>query len=160
MLPSDYQDFLVAVVTASASFIGLLFVAVSFITDTQGKSSKKLAKENITAEGAYIALLDLFFVSLVALVPKTSIGHIMAIMALLGLTSFFRMVKTGKESGLRRGILGVSTVVYAVQLIYGLYVIEHSHKLINSSIFLTIIFMLFATALARAWELTGINEHK
>jgi len=160
MVPADYKDFLVAVVTASASFIGLLFVAVSFITDTNGKNTKTLAKETSTAEGAYTALVNLFFVSLLALTPHAEIGHVMAIMGFLGLVVAFRMVRKGRKNGLTRGILGISTAIYLLEFIFGIHVILNGNNLLNTSIFLTIVLALFATALVRAWELTGIHEHK
>jgi hypothetical protein len=160
MVPADYQDFLVAVVTASASFIGLLFVAVSLVTDTNGKSPKRLAKENAIAEGSYTGLINLFFVSLFALTPHAEIGHVMAIMGLLGLAATASLFYKGRKNGLMRGIMGISTVVYLLELIFGIHVILNGNKLLNTSIFLTIVFSLFATALARAWELTGIREHQ
>lgn len=47
VLPAGYIDFFVAVLTASASFIGLLFVARTLITDKNGKSKKQITAGNI-----------------------------------------------------------------------------------------------------------------
>ena len=110
------------------------------------------------AEGSYIALLDLFFLSLVALIPNTQLGYIMIVMGSLGVFNSVRLVKVGLRNGVNRGILGISTVVYIVQIIYGIFMLAHSNHLVNTTIFLTIIFTLFGTALGRAWELTGIRN--
>jgi hypothetical protein len=158
MVPADYKDFMMAIVTASASFIGLLFVAMSFIIDRNGKSEKKLAHENNMAAGSYVALIDLFFVALVALLPNTEIGHVMAIMGILGLGASYRSLKMGLKSGASWGTFATSVVVYFIQIIYGVYIIYHSHKLLNSTIFVAMVIFLFASALGRAWELTGIRE--
>ena len=159
MLPADYTDFFVAVLTASASFIGLLFVAMTLITDKSGKSKKQITTENILAEGSYIALLDLFFVSLVALIPHAKIGIVMLLMGLLGISNAFRLAKVGLRDGVSRGILGISSITYAVQVIYGIFILFNQDHVINTSLLLAIIFILFGSALGRAWELTGIPNH-
>jgi len=159
MVPADYKDFLIAVVTAAASFIGLLFVAMTLIIDKSGKTKKQVTAENILAEGSYIALLDLFFVSLVALIPHTNLGYIMIIMGILGVGNSGRLLRAGMRDGVSRGILGISTVVYVVQIVYGIFMLAHSNHAINSALFLIIVFTLFSSALGRAWELTGVSSH-
>lgn len=155
MVPADYKDFFVAVVTASASFIGLLFVAMPLITDRSGKSRQQIAAENIMAEGSYISLLNLFFVSLAALIPHARIGYVMIVMGLLGVFNSIRLAKAGQRDGLSRSILGISSASYAVQVIYGVVILHD--VIINMSMLLVIIFLLFGSALGRAWELTGIR---
>jgi hypothetical protein len=160
MIPADYKDFLMAIVTASASFIGLLFVAMTFIMDKSGKSQKQLVRENMLSEGSYIALVDLFFVALVGLIPNTEVGHVTAIMGLIGINSSYRQVRAGLKSGVSWGTFAMSTAIYLSQIAYGVYIILHENKPINETIFLTTVIVLFASALGRAWELTGINEAK
>ena len=158
MVPSDYKDFLVAVVTSSATFIGLLFVAMTLITDKRSKSRKQVVTEKIMAEASYIALLNLFFVSIVALLPDTQLSYIMIIMGVIGLNNSLRLFRSGLRDGVSGGILGISTLIYAVQLVYGIYLLTHSSQSINETIFLIVIFTLFGSGLGRAWELTGIHN--
>lgn len=158
MLPNDYTDFLVAVVTASASFIGLLFVAMTLTTDNTNKSKKQITTEKIMAEGSYIALLDLFFVSLVGLLPNAHIGYPMLIMGMLGISNSYRLSKVGLRDDVSRGLLGASTITYVAQFIYGIYIVSHHDHVINTSIFLAIVLILFGSALGRARELTGIHN--
>jgi hypothetical protein len=158
MIPNDYRDFFMAVVTSSASFIGLLFVAMSFIMDQSGKDKKQLARESMLSIGSYIALINLFIIALVALLPNTSIGHVMAIMGFIGLTNSTQLVRAGLKTGASRGTFGTSTLIYLAELIYGIYIIYHSHKVINETIFVTMVIVLFSSALGRAWELTGIRR--
>lgn len=157
MVPEADKDFLIAVVTAAASFIGLLFVAMTLIMDKSGKSKKQITTENIMAEGSYIALLDIFFVSLVALAPKAQLGYVMIIMGMLGVLNSARLVKAGFNDGVSRGILGISTVVYVFQVVYGGYMLSHRDHVIDMGVLLAMVVILFSSALGRAWELTGIH---
>ncbi|MEJ0073495.1 MAG: hypothetical protein WDN27_05460 [Candidatus Saccharibacteria bacterium] len=160
MLPSGYTDFLVATVTAAASFIGLLFVAMTLVMDKSGKSKRQITTENIMAEGSYLALLNLFFVGLVGLIPQTSLGYVFGVMGVLGLSNSARLLTAGRRDGVSRGILGVSSAVYAAQLVYGVILIFNSNQMINQAAFITIVFTLFGSALGRAWELTGVSTEK
>ncbi|MEI9914292.1 MAG: hypothetical protein WDN66_04965 [Candidatus Saccharibacteria bacterium] len=158
MVPVDYTNFFVAVLTASASFIGLLFVAMTLIVDKSSKSRKQIVKENISAEASYIALLNLFFVALVALTPQAQLNYVMAIMGVLGILSSVRLFRSGLRNGASRGILGISTVIYVLEIVYGVYLIFNSNKTISETLLLIIVFTLFGSALGRAWELTGIHD--
>lgn len=109
------------------------------------------------AEASYIALLDLFFVSIVALLPDTQLSYIMIIMGVIGIHNSFRLFRAGLRDGISGGILGISTLIYVIQLGDGIYLLMHSSQFINDTLFLTIVFTLFGSGLGRAWELTGIH---
>jgi hypothetical protein len=163
MVPSDFHDFISASITSAASFIGLIFVALTFIVDKSGKDEKQLAKESMLAIGSFTALLDIFIVSLVAIEPHTEIGHVMAIMGIIGLSNSWRLIKAGLKSGVGWGTFAISTIDYAIQIIYGIVIIYSSHHTINPDYYVTMTILLFSSALGRAWELTGIShpgEHK
>jgi hypothetical protein len=57
MVPSDIRDFLIAVTGASASFIGLLFVAISL--QDENESAVTVHSKRIRAEAAYAALISI-----------------------------------------------------------------------------------------------------
>jgi hypothetical protein len=158
MVPAELKDFIVASTGASASFIGLLFVAMSFITDNGDKDKKRVATERILAESSYIALLNVFFVSLVALIPDTTIGYVTVIMAVLGLSNSIRLTHSGIKDGVNWGILSISTLLYTFEAIYGVYILFHHNQVIGKYTIMTIILFLFGAALGRAWELTGIRK--
>jgi hypothetical protein len=85
MVPESLHDFLIATVTASASFTGLLFVAISFVMNDEKDSAADIQNKRVLAESSYAALLSIFFISLVALIPGTDIGWVVFVMAWIGL---------------------------------------------------------------------------
>src|SRR5271155_300351 len=102
---APFNDFLIACVGASASFIGLLFVALSLVLardDDAGVGSLEFTDRRL-AESAFTALANIFFVSLVALMPNTNIGDAAIVMALIGLRNswglFTRAKQIHKEQG-------------------------------------------------------------
>jgi hypothetical protein len=69
---------------AAGTLIGLLFVAVSLRPESVlGHAAPPAARA--VAGSAFIALVNSFFVSLVAVIPDTSLGYVAAIMAVLSL---------------------------------------------------------------------------
>jgi hypothetical protein len=63
---SEYQDFFLASSGASAAVLGLLVVAVS-IVNSDDEDPKTRERRTVLAGSAFVALVDAFFVSIVAL---------------------------------------------------------------------------------------------
>jgi hypothetical protein len=159
MLPASMHEFLVASVGASASFIGLLFVALQFVMERAHRSGAIERRDRLLAESAYLALLSILFISMVGLLPGSNVSLVLCIMGVSGiistLTSTFRSVKKDEGMYVPRPLL---MVVYAVMAIYGfLLTINVVHQL-NLAVFCTIIFVLYGIGLGRAWALSGL-EH-
>jgi hypothetical protein len=156
MIPADLHDFLVGCLGASASFIGLLFVGLSVVIDKSQATQKLADTDRLLAESSYAGLINIFFVTLLALLPATSIGYVSFIMAILGLLSCWRLRKLSNATPLIS-----SAIVYVIELGFGFYIITHTHNVINIGVFEAIICALFAISLLRAWGLTGIrNNHR
>jgi len=158
VLPLELKDFLVATATASASFIGLLFVAISVI-DSSKISAAEFRTKRILAESSYTALISIFFISLVGLIPHASIGWVTLVMAWAGLSNVRHLQQQrGEQDRYNRTLFGLSAVVYIGQVIYGVVLIFDRNHIVNQYYFMTLLFLLFGVALGRAWALTGIRQ--
>ena len=113
MIPSNLNNFLLATIGSSASFIGLLFVAMSF-TLPGAASQEDAHRKQTLAEGSYIALINIFFISLVALVPGVQMGFVIVVMSLVGLISVYRSLQWHKRLLLASNAFTIvySTVLY------------------------------------------------
>jgi hypothetical protein len=152
MVPTNLNEFIIAALGASASFIGLLFVALSVVL--QKTSDQKLAdQDRQLAESSYAALINIFFVTLLASIPHESIGYVCLIMAAIGLVTSFRLRHISHLLPLT-----ASTIIYLVEVLFALHIISHSNTLFNTASFQSIIIALFSISLYRAWSLTGIHK--
>jgi hypothetical protein len=150
--PLDLHEFIVACVGASASFIGLLFVGLSVVQEkTEGNRRLRVADIS-QAQGAFSALINIFFVTLSGLLPQANLGIICIVMGMLGLLSCWRL----RSGGSPRALV-ISGAVYASELILGAYSLYRHGAPINVGYFQAIIFFLFGLGLYRAWKLTGIH---
>ena len=90
MVPDDFTGYFAAAATAAGALIGLLFVAASLRPETLlGRDAPPAAKA--ISGSAFTALFNSFFVSLIALIPSTSLGYPAAIMALVSLYSTWQL---------------------------------------------------------------------
>ena len=152
MVPDDFTGYFAAAATAAGALIGLLFVAASLRPETLlGRDAPPAAKA--ISGSAFTALFNSFFVSLIALIPSTSLGYPAAIMALVSLYSTWRL-----HQGLARHDVAVlqlvlALVAYFSQLGVGiaLAVQPHNHALVYDVAYLLV--ASFAAGLRRAWML-------
>jgi hypothetical protein len=73
MVPDAFHDYFIASAGAAAALVGLLFVAVSIAPERTVTRSAPVERRTV-ALSAYTALLNAFFLSLVALLPQTNLG--------------------------------------------------------------------------------------
>jgi hypothetical protein len=151
MVPADLKDFTIAALGASASFIGLLFVALSVVLDKA--SNQKLADhDRQLAESSYAGLINIFFVTLSASIPNESIGVVCLVMATIGLVSCWRLRHISQLLP-----IAVSAAIYLVEIWFSVKIFHHHDRPFDISIFQFIIIALFSISLFRAWSLTGIH---
>jgi hypothetical protein len=148
MIPSSLNDFTIAILGASASFIGLLFVAISFTPATDKIGEEYIEKKRTLAEGSYAALINIFFIGLVGLTPEANVGY------------FYRFWRSNKSIKSHLYTLTISLIIYILEIIYGIYIVKNDNAFLDVNLFMTLIIVLFATALGRAWELTGIRKKR
>src|ERR1700679_3635119 len=98
-----FKDFLIACVGASASFIGLLFVALSVVLTRVGEGNKLKFSDRRLAESAFTALANVFFISLTALIPGANIGWVALIVAFFGFRNVWRLFGRLREEKNREG---------------------------------------------------------
>lgn len=154
MVPIDLREFMVACLGASASFIGLLFVGLSVVLQKIG--DQKLADtDRILAESSYASLINIFFVSLIGVLPNGGIAYVSLTMAIIGLISCWRLKRYSHVIS-----LVISSIIYLIELVFAFDLVTHPHQTLNVSWFQFIIIALFAISLVRAWGLTGIRETK
>jgi hypothetical protein len=152
VVPDSFIGYFTGAATAAGALIGLLFVAVSLRPESVLGTGAP-AKAQAVAGSAFTALVNSFFVSLIALIPDTNLGYPAAVMALISLFNTFRLHRgLGKgESAVLQ--LTLALAAYLTQLVTGvLLAASPGHQ----SLVYTIAYVLvasFAAALGRAWSL-------
>src|SRR3954449_229478 len=95
----DYESFFVASAGASAAILGLLVVAVS-IVNSDDDDSKTRERRTVLAGSAFLALVDIFFVSIVALTGGAVLFGVSSLaMALVGLGATSRLMPRAARAG-------------------------------------------------------------
>lgn len=159
-MPLDaYKDFFITCVGASASFIGLLFVALSVILDNEKAKLEVLDRRR--AENSFIAFTNIFFVSFVALIPGNAMGVVALISAIISLYVLFRLFTAEnyvRIAGSSWAWLIVTIIVYILEAVFAVFNVINPANSFPISMLVVIIMVLFAMGLLRAWELTGIHR--
>jgi hypothetical protein len=152
VVPDSFIAYFTGAATAAAALIGLLFVAVSLRPESVFGAGAQ-ARAQAVAGSAFTALVNSFFVSMVALVPSANLGYPAVGMALFGLYSTYRLHHgLGKgESAVRQ--LALALAAYLTQLVAGVFLIADPGR---QSLVYTIAYVVvaaFVAALGRAWSL-------
>jgi hypothetical protein len=162
MVPEDFHIFFSVSAGASATLIGLLFIAIS-IEPARIFGSEARAEAQATAASAFTALANVFFVSLVALIPHTGLGIPVLVMSTFALVN---TVQTGRDlwrsegRRARRGwalVLG-GLVIYGFELRLGWELFRNPAGMETEGYLDGLAFLMlgiYGIALARAWELLG-----
>lgn len=152
MVPESFYGFFQGSSAASGALIGLLFVAVTLRPESI--FGEKAAQKGMAMAGsAFTALVNAFFLSLSALLPKVGFGYWAVALSLVSLYSTWALNRRIVLQGSERLILLVSLVVYLVELVNGVWLVARPH---DTSIVYNLtdsIIAAFAVALFRAWGL-------
>jgi hypothetical protein len=159
VVPDALVGYFAAATAAAGALIGLLFVAISLKPDSIFGESAETNTRRL-AESSFTALVNAFFMSLIAIIPGTNLGWTAAIMSVLSLYSTIaRRVRDADVSNL--AVLSFTTALYLGQLGIGvaLIVVPSDADLVYKLAYLAV--AAFGIALARAWALmTGQNAGK
>jgi len=160
MVVSSYNDLFVVIATASATLIGLLFVAMS-VSKGRSQVHPQVIRE-FRAAAALLAFTNAFSVSMFGLVPGSNVGYPSAIIGVTGILFVAAGMRTTlslpTEQQHRRPqlILAVGLlVVFGLQIVFGVQLIINSHR---NGILGAIGYVLIASLLigiGRSWELVG-----
>ena len=163
-----YENFFIASAGASAAILGLLVVAVSVVNaDDDNPRTREL--RIVLAGSAYVALVDIFFVSVVALTGgSVDLGVSSLAMAIVGLLATRRLIPRAKRAGnFSRGFrarnLNIAFAVisvggYSVQLGLAVALLANTKSAALERALVLVIVLLYCSALGRAWVVTGITR--
>jgi len=165
MVPPEFLNFFSAITGAGAALVGLLFVAVS-IAPEQMVTRRAPVERQAVAGSAFTALINAFFVSLVALIPLLNIGTpIVPFICLCLVTTLIQAwqllrLRKGWQSFLRRAFLvALSLVLYGLELLNALHLSFDPSQVGDLYGLIFLLVGVFALGLIRAWQLLGVHRY-
>jgi hypothetical protein len=165
LVPEGLREFFTASTGASATLLGLLFIAIA-VEPKSIVGEQSPVESRYRASSAYTALINTFFFSLFGTIGTSGVRFLPLILAAVGLANTPGIgVNLWRESPRRRSVLrsGVglwlgSTVVYALELWYGWQIVRDPGNTAQIYALAYLLFAVYAVALARAWELLRARE--
>jgi hypothetical protein len=163
-----YQSFFITSGGASAAILGLLVVAVS-VVNADDANPKTRELRTVLAGSAFVALVDIFIVSIVALTGGSVVFGLSSLtMGAVGLVATIRLVPRAQRAGnFARGFRArklniafalISAVGYSVQLGLAVVLLANTQSGTLLHALVLVIVGLYCSALGRAWVVTGINR--
>ena len=163
-----YENFFIASTGASAAILGLLVVAVSVVNaDDDNPTTREL--RTVLAGSAFVALVDIFLVSIVALTGgSVAFGLSSLAMGAVGLLATRQLIPRAKRAGnfsrdfrarnLNIAFASISTGGYSAQLGLAVALLANTRSAALQHALVLIIVVLYCSALGRAWVVTGITR--
>lgn len=165
MVPPEFLNFFIASTGAGAALVGLLFVAVSLAPE-QIVARRAPVERRAVSGSAFTALINAFFISLVALIPHFNFGTLVVPFSSLSLlTSLIQAwsllrLRKGWQSFLRRAVLVcLSLGLYGLELWNGVGLITDPTQVGFVYNLLFVLLSVFFLGLVRAWELLGAQRY-
>lgn len=164
----EYVRFYAASTSTSAGFAGLLLVALSVVNKDESHPLMS-ERRTILAASSFLALADIFFVSLTSSLGGTRVlATASLVMALFGLLGTSRLRLRGVRAGTfahdfqRRNsnlaFVAVALSIFSIQLIVALVLLVDSQSARLTRAMAFVIVALFVSALSRAWVVAGIGH--
>jgi len=165
LVPEGLREFFTASTGASATLLGLLFIAIAVEPKSIVGEQSPLESRS-RASSAYTALINAFFISLFGTIPTSGLRFLPLILAAVGLANSLGIgMNLWRESPRRRSVLGSgaglwlgSMVVYALELWFGWQIARDPGNTAQIYALAYVLFAVYAVALGRAWELLGARE--
>jgi hypothetical protein len=163
-----YENFFTASAGASAALLGLLVVAVSVVNaDDENHTTREL--RTVLAGSAFVVLVDIFFVSIVALTGGSVVLGLSSIaMATVGLLATRQLIPRARRAGnfsrssrtreLNIAFAAISVVGYSVQLGLAVALLANTQSAALQRALVLVIVAFYGSALGRAWVVTGITR--
>jgi len=163
-----YLSFFITSAGASAAILGLLVVAVSVVNaDDANPTTREL--RTVLAGSAFVALVDIFIVSIVALTGGSVVFALSSLaMAAVGLLATRRLIPRAKQAGnfsrssrsrtLNITFASISAVAYPAQLGLAVALLTDTQSTALQRALVLVIVALYCSALGRAWVVTGISR--
>ncbi len=163
-----YESFFITSAGASAAILGLLVVAVSVVNaDDANPTTREL--RTVLAGSAFVALVDIFLVSMVALTGGSVVFGLSSLaMAAIGLLATGQLIPRARRAGnFSRGVrartlniafASISVGSYSAQLGLAVALLANTRSTALQSALVLVIVALYCSALGRAWVVTGITR--
>jgi hypothetical protein len=163
-----YESFFTASAGASAAILGLLVVAVTLVNaDDDNAATREL--RTVLAGSAFLALVDIFIVSIVALTGGSAVFGLASLaMAAVGLLATRRLIPRAKRAGnfsrssrtrtLNIAFAAISIVAYPAQLGLAVALLANRNSAALQAALVAVIVALYCSALGRAWVVSGISR--
>jgi hypothetical protein len=163
-----YGSFFIASAGASAAILGLLVVAVTVVNaDDANPATREL--RTVLAGSAFVALVDIFLVSIVALTGGSVVFGLSSLaMAIMGLLATRRLIPRAQRAGnfsrssqtrtLNIAFASISVGAYSAQFGLALAVLANTHSAALQRALVLVLVALYCSALGRAWVVTGISR--
>jgi hypothetical protein len=163
-----YESFFSASAGASAAILGLLVVAVTVVnSDDANPATREL--RTVLAGSAFVALVDIFLVSIVALTGGSVVFGLASLaMGALGLLATRGLIPRARRAGnfsresrtrtLNIAFALISVVSYSVQVGLAAALLAHTQSAALQRGLVLVIVALYCSALGRAWVVTGITR--
>ena len=163
-----YESFFITSAGASAAILGLLVVAVSVVNaDDENPTTREL--RTVLAGSAFVALVDIFIVSIVALTGGSVVFGLSSLaMAIVGLMATRQLIPRAKRAGnfsrgprarnLNIAFASISVGSYSAQLGLAAALLANIRSTALQSALVLVIVALYCSALGRAWVVAGITR--
>jgi hypothetical protein len=163
-----YGNFFIASAGASAAILGLLVVAVSVVNaDDSNPTTREL--RTVLAGSAFVALVDIFIVSIVALTGGSVVFALSSLaMATVGLLATRQLIPRAKRAGnfsrdsrtrtLNIAFASFSIGAYSVQLGLAVALMANTQSGALQHALVLVLVALYCSTLGRAWVVTGITR--
>jgi hypothetical protein len=163
-----YENFFIASTGASAAILGLLVVAVSVVNADDADPTTR-ERRTVLAGSAFVALVDIFFVSIVALTGASVVFGLSSLaMATVGLLATRQLIPRARRAGnfsrgfqtrrLNIAFAAISAGGFSAQLGLAVALLANTHSSALQRALVLVIVALYCSALGRAWEVTGITR--
>jgi hypothetical protein len=164
MVPPEFINFFSVSAAVGATLVGLIFVAVSIAPEHIVMDSAPVERQAVAAS-SLTALLNPFFLSIVALIPHTSMGLIALILssvsALNSLYLAWRLLKERQRllAAMRKLLLiAAALVIYGYEFSAGLRLTMAPSQSDPLYLLTGVMIGAYAFGLLRAWELLGARR--
>ena len=156
--PAEETAFFTASMQVAATLVGLLFVAVSLRPETVMADKKQRA----VAQGAFIALVNGFFLSMGGALPGGELGWTaivvgsLSFLNTLALARDLRPVDFAKVSFLRSALLLLASAgIYGSEIVNGILIERAGSGSSAVASILNTLFSIYAIGILRSWQLLG-----
>jgi hypothetical protein len=163
-----YESFFITSAGASAAILGLLVVAVSVVNaDDENPATREL--RTVLAGSAFLALVDIFLVSIVALTGGSAVfGGSSLALATFGLLATRQLIPRARQAGnfargfrdrrLNLAFASVSVAAYSLQFGLAIALLADNRSAALQQALVLVIVVLYCSALGRSWVVTGITR--